>query len=342
MINTAIIGCGMSARTFHLPLIAANPAYRLTALVSSRAQPDLAIPRYADTATMLAESNAELVIITAPNSAHYELAAECLAAGRHVVLEKPMVNTFAEGQALIRLAAENRRLLSVFHNRRWDSDYLTLKQLLADGVLGDPRLLISRWDRYRPQVRDRWRENPGAGAGIWYDLGAHLLDQALTLFGMPQAVTGNCRALRPGSPTVDYAHVQLHYPDFEAVLHTSPYSCTPVARFRVEGDRSNFVKFGLDVQEAQLKAGMSPRDAAYGLEDAAQFGTLYAPDGSARTVPPVRGDFAAFYRNVAAALRGEAPLAVTARDALRGIYLTELAQQSSDAGKRLAVDVAAV
>ena len=140
MINTAIIGCGMSARTFHLPLIAANPAYCLTALVSSREQPDLAIPRYADTATMLAESNAELVIITAPNSVHYDLAAECLAAGRHVVLEKPMVNTFAEGQALIRLAAENRRLLSVFHNRRWDSDYLALKQLLADGVLGAPRL----------------------------------------------------------------------------------------------------------------------------------------------------------------------------------------------------------
>ncbi|WP_311336865.1 Gfo/Idh/MocA family oxidoreductase, partial [Cardiobacterium hominis] len=150
------------------------------------------------------------------------------------------------------------------------------------------------------------------------------------------------RALRPGSPTVDYAHVQLHYPDFEVVLHTSPYACAPVARFRVEGDGGNFVKFGLDVQEAQLKAGMSPRDAAYGLEAAAQFGTLYAADGSARTVPPVRGDFAAYYRNVAAALRGEAPLAVTAHDALRVIYLMELAQQSSDAGKRLAVDVAAV
>ena len=211
MINIAIIGCGMSAHTFHLPLIAANPAYRLTALVSSREQPDLAIPRYADAGTMLAESDAELVIITAPNSVHYELAAECLAAGRHVVLEKPMVNTFAEGQALIRLAAENSRLLSVFHNRRWDGDFLTLKQLLADDVLGAPRLLISRWDRYRPHVRDRWRENPGAGAGIWYDLGAHLLDQALNLFGLPQAVTGHCRALRPGSQTVDYAHVQLHY-----------------------------------------------------------------------------------------------------------------------------------
>lgn len=197
MINTAIIGCGMSARTFHLPLIAANPAYCLTALVSSREQPDLAIPRYADAGTMLAESNAELVIITAPNSVHYDLAAECLAAGRHVVLEKPMVNTFAEGQALIRLAAENRRLLSVFHNRRWDSDYLTLRQLLTDGVLGAPRLLISRWDRYRPQVRDRWRENPGAGAGVWYDLGAHLLDQTLDLFGLPQAVTGHCRACVP-------------------------------------------------------------------------------------------------------------------------------------------------
>ena len=341
-IPVALVGCGMSARTFHLPLLAASDDFRLTALVSSRPQPDVAVAQYADTAAMLAQSDAELVVITAPNAVHFSLAAQCLAAGRHVVLEKPMVNTVAEGRELMALAAGAGRLLSVFHNRRWDSDFLTLQALLARGELGALRFFESRWDRFRPEVRDRWRENPGVGAGIWYDLGAHLLDQALTLFGMPQAVTGNCRALRPGSPTVDYAHVQLHYSDFEAVLHTSPYSCTPVARFRVEGDRSNFVKFGLDVQEAQLKAGMSPRDAAYGREDAAQFGTHYTPDGGARTVPPVRGDFAAYYRNVVAALRGEAPLAVTAKDALRVIYLTELAQQSSDAGKRLAVDVAAL
>ena len=336
MINTAIIGCGMSARTFHLPLIAANPAYRVTALVSSREQPDLAIPRYADAATMLAESDAELVIITAPNSVHYDLAAECLAAGRHVVLEKPMVNTFAEGQALIRLAAENRRLLSVFHNRRWDSDYLTLKQLLADGVLGAPRLLISRWDRYRPQVRDRWRENPGAGAGVWYDLGAHLLDQALDLFGLPQAVTGHCRALRPGSQTVDYAHVQLHYATHEVVLHTAPYCNAPVARFHLEGECATYVKYGLDPQEAQLKAGMHPADPAYGVEPAEQHGTLYTENDS-RSITTLHGKFPAYYANIAAAIRGEAPLTVTAEQALHVIYLTELAQQSSDEGRRLPV-----
>lgn len=341
-IPVAIIGCGMSARTFHLPLIAASTDFRLTALVSSRPQPDVAVAQFPDAAAMLAQSDAELVVITAPNAVHFSLAAQCLAAGRHVVLEKPMVNTVAEGRDLIARAERAGRLLSVFHNRRWDSDFLTLQSLLARGELGTLRFFESRWDRFRPEVRDRWRENPGVGAGIWYDLGAHLLDQALTLFGMPQAVTGNCRALRPGSRTVDYAQVQLHYPDFEAVLHTSPYTCAPVARFRVEGDAGNFVKFGLDVQEAQLKAWLSPCDAAYGLEDAAQFGTLYAPDGSARTVPPVRGDFAAFYRNIAAALRGQAPLAVTAEDALRVIYLTELAQQSSDCGRRLAVDTTAV
>ena len=264
-IPVALVGCGMSARTFHLPLLAASDDFRLTALVSSRPQPDVAVAQYADTAAMLAQSDAELVVITAPNAVHFSLAAQCLAAGRHVVLEKPMVNTVAEGRELMALAAGAGRLLSVFHNRRWDSDFLTLQALLARGELGALRFFESRWDRFRPEVRDRWRENPGVGAGIWYDLGAHLLDQALTLFGMPQAVTGNCRALRSGSPTVDYAHVQLHYSDFEAVLHTSPYSCTPVARFRVEGDRSNFVKFGLDVQEAQLKAGMSPRTLAPSL-----------------------------------------------------------------------------
>ena len=336
MINTAIIGCGMSARTFHLPLIAANPAYRLTALVSSKEQPGIPVPRYPDAATMLAESDAELVIITAPNSVHYDLAAECLAAGRHVVLEKPMVNTFAEGQVLIRLAAENRRLLSVFHNRRWDSDYLTLKQLLADGVLGAPRILISRWDRYRPQVRDRWRENPGAGAGVWYDLGAHLLDQVLDLFGLPQAVTGHCRALRPGSQTVDYAHVQLHYVTHEVVLHTSPYCNAPVARFHFEGECATYVKYGLDPQEAQLKAGMHPDDPAYGVEPAEQHGTLYT-ENSSRCIATLRGNFSAYYANIAAAIRGEAPLTVTAEQALHVIYLTELAQQSSDEGRRLPV-----
>jgi oxidoreductase, NAD-binding len=336
MINTAIIGCGMSARPFHLPLIAANPAYRLTALVSSKEQPGIPVPRYPDAATMLAESDAELVIITAPNSVHYDLAAECLAAGRHVVLEKPMVNTFAEGQVLIRLAAENRRLLSVFHNRRWDSDYLTLKQLLADGVLGAPRILISRWDRYRPQVRDRWRENPGAGAGVWYDLGAHLLDQVLDLFGLPQAVTGHCRALRPGSQTVDYAHVQLHYVTHEVVLHTSPYCNAPVARFHFEGECATYVKYGLDPQEAQLKAGMHPDDPAYGVEPAEQHGTLYT-ENSSRCIATLRGNFSAYYANIAAAIRGEAPLTVTAEQALHVIYLTELAQQSSDEGRRLPV-----
>ena len=336
MINTAIIGCGMSARTFHLPLIAANPAYRLTALVSSKEQPGIPVPRYPDAATMLAESDAELVIITAPNTVHYSLAAQCLAAGRHVVLEKPMVNTFAEGQALIRLAAENSRLLSVFHNRRWDGDFLTLKQLLADDVLGAPRLLISRWDRYRPHVRDRWRENPGAGAGIWYDLGAHLLDQALNLFGLPQAVTGHCRALRPGCQTVDYAHVELHYPTHEVVLHTSPYCNAPVARFHLEGERATYVKYGLDPQEAQLKAGMRPADPAYGIEPAEQHGTLYT-ENSSRCIATLRGNFPAYYENIAAAIRGGAPLIVTAEQALCGIYLTELAQQSSDEGLRLPI-----
>ena len=197
-IPVAIIGCGMSARTFHLPLIAASADFRLTALVSSRPQPDVAVAQFPDTAAMLAQSDAELVVITAPNAVHFSLAAQCLAAGRHVVLEKPMVNTVAEGRELMARAEHAGRLLSVFHNRRWDSDFLTLQSLLARGELGTLRFFESRWDRFRPEVRDRWRENPGVGAGIWYDLGAHLLDQALTLFGMPQAVTGNCRALRAG------------------------------------------------------------------------------------------------------------------------------------------------
>ncbi|MDO4644139.1 MAG: Gfo/Idh/MocA family oxidoreductase [Cardiobacteriaceae bacterium] len=335
MISTAIIGCGMSARTFHLPLLAANPDFHLTALVSSKSHPDLQVTRYETATKMLAQSDVELVIITTPNTTHYALAKECLQQGRHVVLEKPMVNCVSEGEALITLAAKHKCLLSVFHNRRWDSDFLTLKRLLHKGTLGELRLFVSHWDRFRPEVRNRWRENQGEGAGIWYDLGAHLLDQVLVLFGMPQAVTGHCRALRPAGLATDYAHVQLHYDNFEVILHTSPFACAPNSRFRVEGSAGTFVQEGLDGQEAQLKAGIMPYDDAYGVVPSTQWGTFYTPDGYAHKIPSERGDFPFFYRNLAAAIRGEASLAVSTEAALQVIYLIELAQRSSDEGRRI-------
>lgn len=343
MICVGIVGYGVSARTFHFPLINSCPDYRITAVVSQQKSLDLThypyAKQYSDTDAMLAEAAIDLVVITAPNAVHFDLAKRCLEAGKHVVLEKPMVNHVAEGLALQALADRQGLMLSVFHNRRWDSDFLTVQKLLAERRLGNLRLFYSHWDRFRPQYQDRWRENPGEGTGIWYDLGAHLVDQALILFGIPKAVTGYCRELRPNSPTTDYAHVQLHYPSFEVILHISSFSCAPNPRFRIEGDMGNFIKYGLDIQESQLKSGLSPQAPEYGLTPKEEEGKLYDASGDSRIIKSERGNFIAYYQNIAAVLTGQMLPAVTAADAIRVIALLELAQKSSDTGRTLPVSL---
>lgn len=341
MISVGIIGFGVAARTFHFPFINHCPDYRITAVVSRHPVPELKYcpfaTQYSDIDSMLAEAEIDLAVITAPNAVHYALAKRCLEAGKHVVLEKPMVNHVAEGIALRDLANRRGVLLSAFHNRRWDSDFLTVQKLIAAGQLGQLRLFCSHWDRFRPQYQNRWRENPGAGSGIWYDLGTHLVDQVLMLFGMPEAVTGHCRALRAQSPTIDYAHVQLHYASFEVVLHISPFTCAPNFRFCIEGDKGNFVKYGLDIQERQLKSGLSLQAPEYGVTPKEEDGRIYDAAGHSKVIKSERGNFAAYYQNIAAAITGHAALAVTATDAIRVIALLELAQKSSDTGRTLAV-----
>lgn len=341
MIRVAIIGYGMSARTFHLPFVTRHPAYRLTGIVSRQSDLDFSpyphARRYPDTDALLAADDCDLVIITTPNTLHYPQARQCLEAGKHVVLEKPMTITLAEAEALVALAARQQRHLSVYHNCRLNGDFLTVKKLLADKRLGHIRTYRTHWDRFRPVVRDRWRENAGPGSGIWYDLGPHMIDQALLLFGLPAAVSAHIRALRPGSASDDYAHVQLHYPEHEVILHTAPYGCAPTPRFILEGDGGNYRKYGLDPQEAQLKGGMNPYDPAFGIEDPAQYGILYLPDGSQETVATERSRFIDYYDNLAAAIRGEAPLAVRPEEALAVMRVLLLTHDSARQGKTLAL-----
>lgn len=341
MIRTAIIGYGMSARTFHLPFITRHPAYRLTAIVSRQSELDLAAHpharHYPDLDSLLADDACDLVVITTPNTLHYPQARQCLEAGKHIVLEKPMTIALAEAEALIALAERQQRHLSVYHNCRLNGDFLTVQKLLAANRLGQIRTVRLQWDRFRPEVRDRWRENAGPGSGIWYDLGPHMVDQALILFGMPEAVSARIRALRPQSPSDDYAHVQLHYPAHEVILHTAPYSTAPTPRFTLEGDGGNYRKYGLDPQEAQLKSGMDPRDAAFGHEDPAQHGLLYYPDGRTETIPTERGRFIDYYDNLAAAIHGKAALAVQPAQALDVMRILLLAHNSARQGKTLSV-----
>jgi predicted dehydrogenase len=338
-LKTAVIGYGLSARTFHLPFIKLQPELKLVAISSS--QPEVAIDypklsHYPDATTLITESDAELVVITSPNHSHFPLAKAALQQGKHVLLEKPLVLSSEEGQQLAVIARQSGRKLAVYHNRRFDGDFLTLQQLLKNGELGSIHYVESHFDRFRPQPRARWREQAGPGSGILWDLGPHLIDQTLCLFGMPQAITATCRTLRPGGESTDYFHLQLHYPDKEVVLHSSPFCASPTMRFMLQGNLGSYQKFGLDPQEDALRAGVVPSSANWGVEQADYYGVL-ATAASQVTYPTLAGNYALFYQQLVAALLDDAELPVPLADALAGVRLIELAILSSELGQRIEV-----
>ncbi|GLK60194.1 MULTISPECIES: oxidoreductase [Azotobacter] len=339
MIKTAVIGYGLSARIFHLPFIHNQPELRLVAISSGQEQLRQDYPRlqhYSDGSELIARSDAELVVITSPNHSHYPLARQALLAGKDVLVEKPFVVTAEEGEELLALAARQQRLLAIYHNRRFDGDFLTLQQLLRDGRLGEIRHFESHFDRFRPIPRARWREQAVPGGGILYDLGPHLIDQALVLFGPPEAVTARCRRLRDGAEATDYFHLQLHYPDKEVVLHSSPFCAAPTPRFVLQGTLGSYHKYGLDPQEDALRAGTTPGGPDWGLEPESRHGHLYT-ERETRTLPTLAGNYQLFYRHLAQALQKRLPPPVTPADALLGIRLIELAYRSHEQGRTLEV-----
>jgi predicted dehydrogenase len=334
MIRVAVIGYGLAGRVFHAPLVAATEGLELAAIVSSRkdeiaaAWPTVRIA--ADPEEVFADPSIDLAVVATPNDSHFDLAARALAAAKHVVIDKPFALTSAQAKDLIERA--RGRLLTVFHNRRWDGDFLTIKKLRENGTLGEIAYLESRFDLYRPVVQDRWRERSGLATGIWYDLGAHLLDQALQLFGRPLGIFADLAARRPGAQTTDYFHVVLRYPTTRVVLAGDNLAPTDL-RFVVHGARASFIKRGLDPQQAHLSNGLKPRDAAYGREDVPA--RLVLPDGCARDVTVERGDYGAFYANVRDALHGVAPLAVTPAEAHSVMELLETGEESARAAREL-------
>jgi predicted dehydrogenase len=341
MIKTAVIGYGLSAKVFHLPLIASDERYELVAVSTRRKDavaaqwPGIAV--FASGEALIEKTAADLVVITAPNTAHFPLARAALAAGRHVVLEKPLVPTLAEGQRLRTQAQEAGRLLVPFHNRRWDGDYLTVGKLIREGRLGVLRWFEAHCDRFRPQVQDRWRERPGPGSGFWFDWGPHLIDQTLCLCGPPQAVTARCLTMREGSQATDNFHVLLHYPEHEVILHGNSFAAGPNLRFAVQGTQGSFVKHGLDPQEDRLKAGVRPDNPNWAAETADAYGTLYTAAGS-EVIPTETGGYQRFYSLLATAIVDGAPVPVQLTDALTGIALIELAEESSRQGRTLMFD----
>ncbi|WP_226665048.1 oxidoreductase [Microbulbifer aggregans] len=340
-IKTAIIGYGFSATTFHLPFILNLPPFRFMAVSTSQGEqvrqqhPEVAV--YADADTLLTDSDADLVIITAPNEAHYALAKRALQQGKHVVLEKPFVTRVEQGEELIALAKQQQRVLSVYQNRRWDGDFLTVKKLIADGRLGAVRYFESHFDRFRPEVRKRWRESDVEGGGILFDLGPHMLDQALQLFGPPTAITAQVKALRPQAKVDDFFHITLHYPEHQAVLRSSPFCAAPTLRFEVQGEAGSYMKHGLDPQEDRLKAGALTVAADWAQENPEQYGQLYTADG-AMPIKTETGGYQHYFQQLAQAILAGGEIPVSAEQALCNIRLIQLALQSSASGQTVAVD----
>ena len=337
-IETAVIGYGFSAKTFHIPFITSLPEFELAAISSSQREQVLAdwptVDCYSSAQDLIAQSDAQLVIITSPNSVHFELAKAALESGKHVVLEKPFVTRVEDGEALIKLAREKGKILSVYHNRRWDGDFLTVKQMLDDKAFGELKHYESHFDRFRPQVRQRWREQASDGGGVLFDLGPHLIDQALALFGVPNAISAQCEIMREGSNNVDYFNVVLHYDNHLAILHCDLFTAGQNKRFTIKGTKGSFEKCGLDPQEPRLIAGALPIDESWAAETPNQYGTFY--DGAnEKAIQTQTGGYQHYFTQLAEAITTNAIPPVTAEDALLTIKLIELAIKSSQTGRRL-------
>lgn len=363
VISAGVIGYGLAGQVFHAPFVHAVPGLKLAAIVQRTG--DAAARAYPETTTgvrilrsvddLLADETIRLIVVATPNPTHFSLAKQCLQAGRDVVIDKPFAATSAEARELILLARSLGRTVTVFHNRRWDGDFLTVQKILADGDLGRVVTFESHFDRYRPYLRpNTWKESGDVGTGLLFDLGPHLLDQALVLFGMPEAITADIRVDRDDSRIEDAFDITLHYPGknghgVRALLRSTMLAADPAARFTLHGTHGSFRKFGNDPQENALLAGKRPVDDTWLAETESAWGTLTtAPDlhqpGTldTRAVPTLRGDYRNYYANVRDALNGKAELAVTPLDAYRVIRLLELARQSSHERRTIACDPAAL
>ncbi|MBW8735121.1 MAG: oxidoreductase, partial [Asticcacaulis sp.] len=304
-VNVALVGYGYAGRIIHAPLIRAAEGLQLSAIVSGRpadVHADIPTQRVLPFDEVLDNPGIDVVVIATPNDLHAPQAHAALEAGKHVVIDKPFALNVPEAEELIRHAKRADRLLSVFHSRRWDSNNLTLSALKPR--LGTLSQVILRYDRWRPVVQDRWRERKGPGSGIWFDLGSHLVDQSLSQFGWPDWISADIAGQREGAKTDDYFHVVLGYGPLRVILHSSMLTSQPGACIEVQGHTGSFVKYGMDTQEEQLKAHITPGSPGWGADPVAA--TLTVTDGenvgqpAAVTATP--GNYLGYYEQLARAI----------------------------------------
>jgi len=344
-IKVGLVGYGLSGATFHAPLLSVLEEFEVLKVVSSNKDKviqDLSgVEVVKSLAEVLDDQAIDLVVITTPSGLHYEMAKQSLMAGKHVILEKPMVVETQEAEDLIKIAEEKNLLLSVYHNRRWDNDYLTVKKLVSEGVLGEINTYQVHFDRFRPEVRDRWREKQGPGSGTLYDLGSHLIDQALQLFGLPKFILADVSAQRENGETDDYFHLILGYEKLRVILHSGSIVPSNGPRFQVHGSKGSFIKYGLDGQEDALKSGKKPINDSWGADEPEFYGKLNTIDGETvktETIETVNGSYLTYYQKIAESINDGKSAPVSGQEGLLVIKIIEAAQKSSFEKKAIYLD----
>lgn len=344
-VPVAVIGFGFAARTFHVPFVLKTEGLDLRVISSSDANKvkdalatsDVNVEVLSSPYEAVTHSDIELVVIATPNDSHFPLAKSALESGKHVVVDKPFTLDSSQARALAKLAKSKGRLLSVFQNRRYDSDFLHVKRAIEHNSIGPVVEFVSQFDRYRPKVQDRWREQSLPGSGVWFDLGPHLADQALSLFGPPAEISANIACTRPGSKTNDWAQVTLHYPPngdrgpLFVTLHASMLVASPSDRFVVHGLGGSLVK------TSQAQSGKPPLDLEYGVDSEPLL--IYGPNGLVGKQDGPPGAQARYYTEVKDAILGRGSNPVSPEQAVTLMLVLETAAQSAKQGKRLVLEL---
>jgi len=345
MIRVGVVGFGLGGRVFHAPLVASVEGLELAAIVErsgdKAAQRYPGVTIYRSLEDLLEDKTIDLVVITTPSGNHFEAARKSLEAGKNAVVDKPMAASSAEIAELMRLANERKLLLAPFHNRRWDGDFRTVERVLGEGQLGRLVEFESYFDRWRPAPRSAWKEDPKLGGGLLLDIGTHLADQAMVLFGKPLAVSGDVTRERDGEGANDSFNVRLRYAGFSVALGSNCLSSPGRPRFLLRGTKGNYWKWGLDPQEAELSKVTRIPPGPWGQEAPANWGSLNVDvDGCmvTRPVPPIPGDYRLYYAGVRDAIQGNAAVPVSVLAAWRTARLLEWAEQSAKERREIACD----
>ncbi len=338
-IKVGLLGFGLGGSTFHASLIAEEPRLALTAVATSRAAdvrkrfPHVAL--YSSPAEVIADPAVDLVIVATPDTTHGPLARLALEAGKHVVVEKPMAMSAAEGAALMALSRERGRILTVFHNRRWDGDFKTVREIVRSRRLGDIQYVALIWDRFRPELASGWREQSEDPWGALMNLGPHLVDQALLLLGRPDSIAGDIAIQRHDARSPDYFALTLHYGAARVLLSASTLVADPRPRFTLHGSQGSFVKHGIDPQESSLRAGVTYGTPGFGEDSEQRYGVLTLMNSPPERIRTQPGDWRPFYAGVVAAITNRSPPPVDPMDAVAGLELIELARRSAEEGRTL-------